>query len=100
MIHRLRTKKLSTDAVFLKPVVILLRSVDTADSAGVVSRKSEFQSFDIADSLSVFQSSDFSISNLQSVGALDKLKLTYMSSMHDMNIADKFEKLNYQENVQ
>lgn len=82
----------------ISPKVTLLVCSNSADSAGV-NRVSKFDVFDISLSLKDFTSSDFSVSSLSSVGALSKLKTTYMSSMSDMNIADSFETLNF-ENLQ
>lgn len=87
----LRSKKIPSIGVTFNHKVTLLQPVQVAEKNGQISRKSEFKPFDIAESLNVFQSSDFSITSLQSVGALGKLTTTYMSSMHDMNVADKFD---------
>lgn len=98
MIISLYSKQLLKCDVVLKSSVVLLTPVSGVDKAGSVNRKCEFQPFDIAGSLAPFKSSDFSIVNLEQIGALSKLKTTYMSNMHDMNIADRFD--NYQIDVQ
>lgn len=90
MIERLRTKVLPSINVVISSVVTLLTPVNVSEN-GRVTRLSEFKPFDIAGSLAPFKSSDFSVANLEQIGALSKLKTTYMSSMHDMNIADRFE---------
>lgn len=94
MIHNLRTKVLPLYEEQISAVVMLLTPVSAANKSGRIVQTCEFKPFDIAGSLSQFKSSDFSITNLEQVGALSKLKTTYMSNMHDMNVADKFE--NYQ----
>lgn len=91
MILNLLKKKPHHSKVSFNPKVVLLQPVQVSDKSGAVLRRSEFKPFDIAESLSPFKSSDFSISSLESVGALSKLTSTYMSSMHDMNVADKFD---------
>lgn len=91
MLHNLRTKVLPQYEEPLSSVVTLLTPVAGADKSGRIVNKCEFQPFDIAGSLLNFKSSDFSIMNLEQIGALSKLKTTYMSNMHDMNIADKFD---------
>lgn len=91
MVNTLFSKVLPDCGVSFSPCITILQPVEVADKSGVVRRSSEFKSFDIAGSLAPFKSSDFSIVALESVGALSKLTTTYMSSMHDMNVADKFE---------
>lgn len=91
MLLNLFSKKPHYSKVTFNSKVILLQPVEVADKNGSIVRKSEFKPFDIAESLAPFKSSDFSITSLESVGALSKLTTTYMSSMHDMNIADKFD---------
>ena len=93
MICTLRTKKLPVSDVRFSTSVVLLTPVSVSENGNVV-RMSEFKAFDIAGSLAPFKSSDFSVMNLENIGALAKLKTTYMSNMHDMNIADRFD--NYQ----
>lgn len=73
------------------------KSVQNCD--GSISRSSEFRRVNVPRENFQFSSSDFSVSYLQSVGALSKLTTTYMSNMHDMNLADKFESLSFSENV-
>ena len=91
MLHNLRTKKLPQYEERISAVVTLLTPVSGSDKSGRMVNTCEFQPFDIAGSLFNFKSSDFSIVNLEQIGALSKLKTTYMSNMHDMNIADKFD---------
>lgn len=91
MLHKLLTKELPRYEEVISSVVTLLSPVVGSDKSGRVISKSEFQSFDIAGSLANFKSSDFSIMNLEQIGALSKLKTVYMSNMHDMNVADKFD---------
>lgn len=91
MIHNLRTKVLPQYEERISAVVNLLTPVAGSDKSGRVVNTCEFQPFDIAGTLFNFKSSDFSIVNLEQIGALSKLKTTYMSNMHDMNIADKFD---------
>lgn len=91
MVHNLRLKKFPDYSVSFSTKVSLLTPVAGADVNGALVSKCEFQAFDIAGSLAPFSSSDFSIQNLESIGALTKLKTTYMSHMHDMNVADKFD---------
>ena len=90
MIENLRKKVLPPIDVQISSVVVLLSPVNTSEN-GRVTKLSEFKPFDIAGSLAPFKSSDFSVVNLEQIGALAKLKTTYMSSLHDMNIADRFD---------
>lgn len=91
MISSLRTKRLLLFDDLISSKVTLLQPVPVAGDDGNVSKTSQYQAFDIAESLSPFRSMDFSIASLESVGALSKLTTTFMSHMHDMNIADKFD---------
>lgn len=91
MIHNLRSRVLPVVDVVFSAAVNLLTPVSVVNDSGGMSSTSEFKSFDIAGSLAPFKSSDFSIVNLEQIGALSKLKTTYMSNMHDMNVADKFD---------
>lgn len=91
MILNLKSKKNPVADIVIKATVMLLSPVSGSDKNGNVVRSCEFQPFDIAGSLAPFKSSDFSIVNLEQIGALSKLKTTYMSNMHDMNVADKFD---------
>lgn len=91
MLHNLLTKELPRYEEVISSVVTLLTPVVGSDKSGRVTTTCEFQPFDIAGSLSNFKSSDFSIMNLEQIGALSKLKTVYMSNMHDMNVADKFD---------
>lgn len=90
MLHTLRTKKLPDIEVEFKTKINLLTPVTTSKD-GVVVVESVFQPYDIAGMLAPYKSSDFSIMNLEQIGALGKLKTTYMSQLHDMNVADRFE---------
>lgn len=83
-----------TGIVFKASVTILKPS--GIFSEGKVSSVSQFSVFDIASSLAPFSSVDFSISSLNSVGALSKLKSTYMSTMSDLNVADSFDTLTFE----
>lgn len=84
------------DYVFpeISPRFTRLESSDNVAN-GVISKTSEMKIVDNSELLGHLSSSDFSLSNLIAVGAFDRLKTTYVSSMSDMNIADKFESLNF-----
>lgn len=79
----------------LNPKVVLLQPKSIMVD-GIVKRSSCFEAFDIAASLANFNSVDFSISSLESIGALSKLTTTFMSSMSDMNVADKFDSIKFE----
>lgn len=53
--------------------------------------KSSYEEFDFVEYASQFKSSDFDIQSLLAVGAYDMLKPTYLTSLSDMNFADKFQ---------
>ena len=55
--------------------------------------KSSFEEFNFVEYASQFKSSDFDIQSLLAVGAYDMLKPTYITSLSDMNFADKFQGL-------
>lgn len=59
----------------------------------LTSSQSVFEDFDFVDYSSQFVSSDFDIQSLLSVGAYDMLKPTFVSSMSNMDFADKFQNL-------
>lgn len=96
MIHNLRKKELNVQFIPLNSKVVLLQS-NSVVKDGLVKRLSTFEAFDIAASLAEFHSVDFSISSLESIGALSKLTTTFMSSMSDMNFADKFESIKFEQ---
>lgn len=96
MIHNLRNKKLFIEFVPFNSKVVLLQPKSVV-KAGIVQRSSSFEAFDISASLAEFHSVDFSIASLESIGALSKLTTTFMSSMSDMNIADKFESIKFEQ---
>lgn len=81
------------------PKVVLLQPVEVAQKNGMITRSSEFKPFDISEALAPFLSDDFEISSLVSVGALGKLKTTFMSQTSSMNIADSFDNLNFESDV-
>ena len=68
MLRNLYSKEPHHSKVTFNSKVMLLQPVQVADKNGSVVRKSEFKPFDIAESLSPFKSSDFSITSLESVG--------------------------------
>lgn len=80
------------DVVFTRivPKVTLLTPVDDVKD-GILTKRSEFQVFDIASSLMNFSSVDFDVVSLEAVGALSKLQTTVLISKSDMSIADSFE---------
>ena len=80
--------------------VMMLQPIEVSDNTGSIRRSSEFKPFDIMESLLPFRSVDFEISSLQAVGALSKLKSTYMCQTSSMNIADSFDNFKFTENVQ
>lgn len=57
--------------------------------------KSSFEEFDFVEYASQFKSSDFDIQSLLAVGAYDMLKPTYITSLSDMNFADKFQGVSF-----
>lgn len=57
--------------------------------------RSSFETFDFVEYASQFKSSDFDINSLLAVGAYDMLKPTYISSLSDMNFADKFQGVSF-----
>lgn len=71
----------------IDPSIVLLQPVESSVNGAIV-KTSEFKSFSVADSLKGFQSSDFSISSLNSVGALSKLRTAYMPYSNSLNLAD------------
>ena len=98
MLRNLFTKKrVESDCTF-SPKVVLLTPVQVSKN-GRVCKSNEFKPFDIADSLKDFTINDFSISNLESIGAFSKLKTTFMGTMSDMRVADSFENLNIVQDV-
>lgn len=96
MIHNLRKKKLSIEFTPFNSKVVLLQSKSVVKD-GLIKRSSTYEAFDISASLAEFHSVDFSISSLESIGALSKLTTTFMSSMSDMNYADKFESFKFEQ---
>lgn len=95
----LRKKNCEIEFKEFNPRVMLLQPVESVES-GLLVRKSEFKPFDIAEALSPFTSTDFSISSLAAVGALEKLKSTYMANTSSLNVADSFENLKIEPDVQ
>lgn len=57
---------------------------------GVIVNSSEFREFDFSKE-SVFQSSDFLLQNIMAVGATHMLRPVMMTTLSDMNVADRFE---------
>lgn len=98
MLTSLYLKSVKIELPSFNSKVILLQPVEVSQD-GSISRISQFKPFDIADSLLQFRSSDFSISSLSAVGALDKLKTTYMANMSSTNVADSFENLKFVDDV-
>lgn len=96
MIHNLRNKQLFIEFVPFNSKVVLLQPKSVV-KAGIVQRSSSFEAFDISASLAEFHSVDFSIASLESIGALSKLTTTFMTSMSDMNFADKFESIKFEQ---
>lgn len=92
MFINLQNKPKRNWEVPLKAVVSLLQPTQVEVNGAIV-KKSEYKPFDIAGSLEPFKSRDFSITSLQSVGALNTLKTTYMSFTSSTNIADQFENI-------
>lgn len=65
---------------------------------GKISKTSEFEEYDFVAYCSQFTSSDFSISNLSSIGATDLLNMSVtMSMITNGNVADNIENLVYVE---
>lgn len=79
--------------------VVLLQPVEVAGKDGIITHRSEFRSFNIKESLDPFGSKDFEVASLAAIGALGKLQTTYMSPMSSMNVADRFENLNFNPDV-
>lgn len=96
MIHNLRKKELHIQFTPFNPKVVMMQPKSVVKD-GIIQRSSSFEAFDISASLSEFHSVDFSISSLESIGALSKLTTTFMSSMSDMNVADKFESIKFEQ---
>lgn len=55
--------------------------------------KSSYEDFDFVENASKFRSADFDIVSILAVGAYDMLKPSYITSLSDMNFADKFQGL-------
>lgn len=99
MINSLRTKVIDIPFEEISCVSTLLQPVDAVNENGGIVQKSEFRPFDFSEANLGIKSTDFCISNLVSVGALSKLKTTYMSHTSGLNVADGFESLNLEQNV-
>ena len=56
--------------------------------------KSSYEVFDFIEFTKDFKSSDFDIQSLLEVGAFDMMKPTYVSTMSNMDFADKFQDFN------
>lgn len=72
---------------FIDPSIVLLQPVESSYNGSIV-KTSEFKSFSVAESLKGFKASDFSITSLNSVGALSKLRTAYMPYSNSLNLAD------------
>ena len=89
MFTSLYRKKKSVDFPFIKPSMTLLQTVESSENGNIV-KKSEYKQFNVAESLSPFMASDFSISSIAAVGALPKLRTTYMAYPCSLSLADSF----------
>lgn len=98
MLNNLHHKSRNIKFVNISPGYMALLPTDSVEN-GILVRKSEFKRQDVCESLNQLRSSDFSLSNLISIGSFEKLKTTYMASMSDMNLADKFEDFNFNANI-
>lgn len=86
-------------SVFIPTKFTVLRPVENVVS-GVLSRTSQFQTVDVAVSENQFLASDFSITNLLSVGAYDILKRQCYVNVSNLNAADAFDNFNITGDVQ
>lgn len=90
MIRQLYSSSFVREHKPIDPVVLLHQRTSAMDN-GTISSRSEVVEVDNRDFAMNCSSTDFDIANLQAIGAFDKLKLTYMSRLSDMSIADKAE---------
>ena len=61
---------------------------------GTISRtKSSYETIDLAEVAQQYHSSDFDIQSILEVGAYNMLKPTYVTTLSNMEFADKFETL-------
>lgn len=89
MFTSLYRKKKSVEFSFINPCMTLLQVVESSENGQIV-KKSEYKQFNVAESLSPFKASDFSISSIAAVGALPKLRTTYMAFPCSLSLADSF----------
>lgn len=94
MILSLLNKKFKKPKVVVRDSYMKLQPVDSV-SAGQIVRQSQFVAFDFTEQNN-FKSSDFSIANLQAVGASDMLRLMPSLSMSPLTMSDQFENVNYE----
>ena len=71
----------------------ILRNNVGVDSDNITRSKSSYEVYDFVEKSSKFRSSDFDIRSLLEVGAYDMLKPTFVSTMSNMDFADKFQNI-------
>ena len=68
-----------------------LRNNVGVDGDNLAKSKSSYEVYDFAENASKYKSSDFDIMSLLEVGAYDMMKPTFVSTLSNMDFADKFQ---------